>query len=277
MENKNIPFYDMHTHSQNSQDSDCPVKDMALSCIKKGICAFAVTDHCNMQDYEKCNMPLVIENSYKEAQREAESFEGRIKILKGIELGEAIWDEKAALGILESHKFDAVIGSVHVVRCEESPKPYSQMIFSEIPEEKIRVFLDKYFDELLLTVKTVPCDIAAHLTCPLRYINGKYGIGIDSHDYADKINEILAVIVKNGIALELNTSGVSKNRDDFLPDEWIVENYRKTGGRLITIGTDAHIAKNAGNGFDKAITLLKKLGFTEYHYYENRKPKAVKL
>lgn len=267
----------MHTHSQNSQDSDCPVRDMALSYIEKGFFAFAVTDHCNMQDYERCNMPLVIENSYKEAQREAESFEGKIKILKGIELGEAIWDEKAALGILESHKFDAVIGSVHVVRYEEYPKPYSQMIFSEIPQEKIRMFLDKYFDELLLTVKTVPCDIAAHLTCPLRYINGKYGIGIDSRDYADKINEILEVIIKNKIALEVNTSGVRENCDGFLPDEWIIESYKKAGGRLITIGSDAHVAKNAGNGFDKAMSLLKKLGFTEYHYYENRIPHAVKL
>ena len=55
-----------------------------------------------------------------------------------------------------------------------------------------------------------------------------------------------------------------------MPDEWIIRKYREMGGYLVTVGSDAHIPQNVGKNFEKAIDMLRKLGFENYYYYENR-------
>ena len=82
-------------------------------------------------------------------------------------------------------------------------------------------------------------------------------------------------MIEKNLALELNTSGASSGT--FLPDEYYLKMYREMGGKLITVGTDSHVAENVTQGFLEGINLLKKVGFTEYFYYEKRKPIAVRL
>ena len=56
-----------------------------------------------------------------------------------------------------------------------------------------------------------------------------------------------------------------------MPEKWVIELYKEKGGRLITLGSDAHVSERVGNGFDKTIKLLKACGFDAYYYYEKRK------
>ena len=60
-------------------------------------------------------------------------------------------------------------------------------------------------------------------------------------------------------------------------DVTLVSWERKLGGRLVTIGTDAHVTKNIASGFNEAKAMLKKIGFEKYHYYKNRNPVEVAL
>ena len=62
-----------------------------------------------------------------------------------------------------------------------------------------------------------------------------------------------------------------------MPCESIVKKYFGLGGRLVTIGTDAHGTENIAVGFNEAKIMLKEIGFENYHYYKNRKPVSVKL
>ena len=137
-------------------------------------------------------------------------------------------------------------------------------------------FLDAYFDDMLTMLETTDFDILAHLTCPLRYINGKYNFGIDISCYESKIEEILMRIIKKGIALEVNTSAYEV-LNDFMPSAAILKKYYAMGGYLITLGSDAHIAKNAAIHFDKAIQTLKTIGFGNIFYYKNRKPIQITI
>jgi histidinol phosphatase-like PHP family hydrolase len=57
----------------------------------------------------------------------------------------------------------------------------------------------------------------------------------------------------------------------------ILEKYRELGGYLITLGSDAHILSEAAANFEKAVSLLKKLGFKDVYYYKNRRPYQCKL
>ena len=86
----------MHVHSQSSHDSVAIVCDVAKYCIKKAIKAFAITDHCDIQYYN----PSIIESSVEETEKAKKEFDGSVKILKGIEIGEAIWEKNYAEEIL---------------------------------------------------------------------------------------------------------------------------------------------------------------------------------
>lgn len=267
--NQNI-LCDMHDHSKNSHDSKCPVSDHARSAIEKNISVFAVTDHCDIQYYEIQDSPTRITNSVKEARQEAENFCGKVKILTGVEIGEGIWDQKRVSEILAMNKYDVVISSVHAVRYKDLCDPYSTIDFSKIDKEIIIEYLDKYFDEVAEMLEKIPCDVMAHLTCPLRYINGKYNREIDLSVFNEKIEKILKYIIKHAIALEINTSGINTSFNSFMPDEQIIKKFKELGGYLVTIGSDAHVSERIGNGLEDAIALLRKYGFRNYYYYQNR-------
>ena len=268
---------DMHVHSQNSHDSIAKVIDTAKACIEKGIFAFAVTDHCDIHLCEEADVYSMIEGSLNET-KEAQSLLGdKIKILKGVEIGEAIWNMGYTQRILDGLSFDVIIGSVHGVRYKEYTQSYSTIDFRQMTREDLCGYMEKYFDEVLETIKTLDCDIVAHLTCPLRYINGKYKLNLDIFANREKILQILDCIVDKSLSLELNTSGLGTEHNSFMPDLWILEEYRKRGGYLVTLGSDAHIPENTGKFFDTAIEMLKKCGFDSYYYYENRKAVRVAI
>lgn len=258
---------DMHTHSRNSHDSKCPIADMAAAEAARGIGAFAVTDHCDVLKHPERNSLTIIQNSV--AEMEAQNFKD-IKLLKGVELGDGIWNLELSEQILGFTDYDVVIVSVHGLNHGEYRVSHSHIDFSKMPREDVYEYLEIYFDAVLKTLKQFPCDIMAHLTCPLRYISGKHQVNVDMSRFDDKIDEILKYIIEHEIAMEINTSSVSAYHWT-IPDERIIKRYRELGGYLVTLGSDAHTAEKAAGGFEEAIDILKRNGFQHIYYYEKHK------
>lgn len=261
---------DMHTHSQNSHDSECTVADMAAAEHERGISAFAVTDHCDIEYCEKTDIDLICRNSLAEATRA--SRDSDMEILCGIEIGEAFWHKDFAEKIIKKYDFDVVIGSVHAVKFEGLEMPYSKIDFAKLGLETTRKYMKKYFSDMLFMLENCDLDVLAHLTCPLRYINGKYNLGLDCAEFDEQITMILRFITEHKTALEVNTSCLFEGSGyrELLPEKRILKQYREMGGYLITTGSDAHTAANAANAFDEVYDTLKELGFENAYYYKNR-------
>ena len=49
------------------------------------------------------------------------------------------------------------------------------------------------------------------------------------------------------------------------------------GGRLVTLGSDAHISKNASTNFDNAIEMIKQIGFENICYFKDRKINKINI
>lgn len=266
---------DMHTHSENSHDSVCKIEDMYEAQIAAGTGIFAVTDHFDTGIYKDYDVFTPILRTYNTA-RELNKKHGNDNILAGVEIGEGFWYPEQLEKILNLVDFDVIIGSVHSVRYKDLIMPYSTIDFPLLSREIVAEYLDAYFDDMLTMIETTDFDILAHLTCPLRYINGKYKLGVSIEKYNAKIDEILRRIIKKGIALEINTSSYDI-LGDFMPTEKTVQKYYDMGGRLITLGSDAHIAKNASLNFDKAIDTVKKIGFDGICYLKKRKIHKISI
>lgn len=267
---------DMHTHSECSHDSVCKIADMYLSQMEKGTEIFAVTDHFDTYSFDDYDIFTPIKKAYDTVQALNEKNEGRGLILSGVEISEGFWFPEVYEKIKTLADFDVIIGSVHLVRYKNLTRAYSTIDFSALTKETILEYLDAYFDDVMTKFETEEFDILAHLTCPLRYINGKYGRGIDVSPYEKKIDNILRETIRRDIALEVNTSSFSL-LGGTMPDEGIVKRYRELGGKLITVGSDAHVSENASTDFDKAREMLKRIGFKDVYYYKKRQPQRLEL
>lgn len=263
-------LYDMHTHSKRSHDSKCELNDMAISMLNNGINGFAVTNHCDIEYYDKIDLDSIVNNTFSDVDDIKENY--NIEILKGIEVGEGIWNNIVTNNILSKYPFDVVIGSVHAVRYKDLTIPYSRIDFGKLSVDIILEYINCYFDEIIEMIKVCDFDILAHLTCPFRYITGKYGINVNIDEFYDKIKTILKLIIDKKIALEINTSCMYTNNKYglLMPCESILKLYKSMGGYLITIGSDAHIEINAGNYFKELKEILINLGFENIYIYRKR-------
>ena len=129
-------------------------------------------------------------------------------------------------------------------------------------------------------IETCDIDVVCHLTCPLRYVMLKYGRTVDIALFYPQIEEILELVIKKDLALEINTSGFSVREGEksiLMPSEDILKMYFDLGGRKITLGSDAHVSERVANGFDEVAEILKTVGFKFYCYFEKRKAVEVSL
>lgn len=266
---------DMHTHSENSHDSLCPIEEMCLAQIEKGTNIMAVTDHADiyLDDYD---IFTPIERAYKKVEELKTKYGDRITILSGIEISEGFWFPEKSRKMRTLCDYDVIIGSVHCVKYGDLTIPYSKINFSSFMKSEIYDYLDCYFNDMLEMLKKEDFDILAHLTCPIRYITGKYNIAVDMEKFEKKIDEILSVIINKNIALEINTSSYD-NLCDFFPSKHILKQYFEMGGHLITMGSDAHVAENASIHFDEALHTVREIGFEKVYYYKKRNPIPYKI
>lgn len=262
---------DCHIHTLFSHDSKCSFEDILNIAKKKQLNGVAVTDHCDIGSYENTDVKTPIIKSVNCAEKLGDYA------FLGVEFGEALWHNDIANDILKSADFDIVLGSVHAVRNKNDGNYYSQIDFSAFTYSEICDYLSSYFYDVKQMIEVCDFDVLTHLTCPLRYINGKFGKSVDLKLFSEDINCILKLIIEKGIALEVNTSCCDTAYNSLLPDITILRQYERMGGVLLTLGSDAHTADRVAYAFDNTVIALKNIGFSNLYYYKKRKSVKYKI
>lgn len=260
---------DMHTHSENSYDSQCKLEDMCLAQIERGTSIMAVTDHLNALEYSAEDSFESFCEVHRNVPELNKKYEGRCRILSGIEIGEGYANVGVYKKIMSLIDFDVVIGSVHKLRRDGAFVSCTKTDFSQFTEDELYEAIDSYLDDVILMVESMDIDILAHLAYPLRYIVWQHGRTVDITRFTDKIKTIYRIIIDKNIALEINTAFFGL-MDELNPPAEFLKIYRSLGGKLITLGSDAHNVEAASCYFGEVIEILKTLGFENIYYYEKR-------
>ena len=271
-------LFDCHSHSVNS-DGFNTVDELCQRAIELALGGITVTDHANMNYYnEKKTYPSII-RSLKDTEEAAKKYEGKLRVLKGIELGEYGVAPKKAEEVLSIGGYDAILGSVHLVPKAGWSLTYNRIDFRcTMTDAEIYEYIDCYFDLLSETVDAFDFDILAHIHCPVRYITGVWGRESNIMLFEDKISEILEKIVKRKIALEVNTAYLTDQNGNYnFSLDKIVSLYKRLGGTMVTLGSDTHNTENVARNFADAVKLLKSCGFESAYYFENRRPVEYKI
>lgn len=277
---------DIHTHSNLSPDGRVTPRDMAARACELGIRHFALTDHIEideMKDGSRSGWDYRAAIARTEpvcGELQAE-FAGRMNVYCAAELGQPLYDLPTAEEILRAHNYDFVIGSVH--RTEH----YEHM--TKIPDTEFdrKRVIKEYFDEMLNLAEWGKFSTLAHMTFLMRFINIDTPAGLVTEKslrsqaafdtYKPIIDKILETIVRKDIALEANSSGYRRGLGGPMAAAPFIKRYRELGGRMITVGSDAHEVCDVGRDISECYKLLRELGFSEVCVFERKKPKFVKI
>ncbi len=270
-------LYDAHMHTSFSGDCEADPIDMITSAKQKKLFGLTFTDHL---DWDFPSVPhffdLDLDRYLPEMRKIINQFSDEdFMIQVGIELGLQTHLAEQHHKLLSEQSFDFVIGSIHQV---DGVDPYYDSYFEG---RSIKSAYKEYFDTTLLNVKAfMEFDTLGHLDYICRY-GKRFAInhpdikedGILSYaDFSEVIDEILSLLIKNDKALEVNTAPYRQKFPEPNPSRDILKRYRELGGRLLTIGADAHTPKDIAIGFDGLPALLKECGFDSFYVYKKRRP-----
>jgi len=271
-------FTDYHIHSTCSDDGHNSMLEMALASREKGVHQLCFTDHCDLDHFMTGDPnPDCFGNReqmlamYRQTLTEAPDD---IKILLGLELGEANHDIEQAKRIAAWSELDFILGSIHNLKGK--PDFYDTEYRDDDFSQRL---VDNYMEELT-ELSLIDCfDVMAHIGYPSRYIR-KAGqrVEISTSTYRDKLELLFKNLIVRGNGIEINCSGFrTPPGGGSLPSPDVLRLYKELGGEIITIGSDAHKVKNAGVGLAEGYDLLSELGYSYVTVFEKRKPTFIKI
>ena len=264
---------DFHTHSYFSGDCNTPTEDMIQKAISLGMTHLCLTEHLDL-DYpsrEQLDFNLNIDAYLSKVSMLKEKYQQQIQILWGVELGIQSHIIPTLHDYVQKYPFDFIIGSSHLAHGKD---PYYLDFYEERTEEEA---YREYFTSILENVQEfTDYDVYGHLDYVVRYGPNK-DTRYSYEKYRDILDKILETILSKGKGIELNTGGLKSGLKDVHPCTDILKQYKKLGGEIITIGSDAHVPQYLTHHFDRAEEVLKNCGFEYYTIFKNRKPSFIKL
>lgn len=263
---------DSHMHSLLSPDGRDTPEKMAERAFQLGIKHFTLTDHIENEKLDSWHYAEAMEQSHKVYLDLKAKYRGRMNVYFGAELGQPLYDLPQAEAILAKYDYDFVLGSQHRTKSF----PYINCIPDS--EEARRRALDEYFEEELALAEWGKFCALSHLTFPLRFISGDVGgREVDMSRYSSVIDKILEVIIKSDIALEVNSSGIRKGLHVPMPCEEYIRRYYEKGGRMITLGSDAHRAEDVGADIPECLDMLRDIGYNEICVFSKKSPVFIRI
>lgn len=263
---------DCHVHTNISHDGISTIEEYLKYASVVGVDEITFTEHYD--DYTGIDTDLrTLDVSKYYEEYLLRKNDDLLKTNFGIEIGlqPDIVDQIKKMAT--KYPFDFIIGSSHIT-CKKDMAMDKSFFEGLIRRE---AYL-KYFREVLKNIQLYnEFDVYGHLDYVVRY-GGYLEKKIDYNEFRDILDEILTLLVKKDKGIEINTSGIYKYKiGSPHPNIDIIKRYKELGGKIITIGSDAHKVDDLAKSFDQVYDLLEYLGIDEVAMYHNRKPDFIKL
>ncbi|MFC3764361.1 PHP domain-containing protein [Tenggerimyces flavus] len=172
-----------------------------------------------------------------------------LKILSGVELGEAHWHADAVATLLEAGQFDRVLGSQHCLQVGSQRYEIPDLYLLMPPAEIMHAYLAEVHR---LIESSDVFAVLGHIDYAVR--GWVVNVGpFDPWAFEDEFRHVLRALAGSGRALEVNT------RVPLHPE--IVRWWRQEGGDAITFASDAHEPMALANGFAEAVAMVESIGF----------------
>jgi histidinol-phosphatase (PHP family) len=260
--------FDLHTHNERCGHAIGTIEDYVKKAIEYGLNYIGISDHSpyfySEEDhlYPTIAMPKSEFVPYiNEVLRLKKKYEDKIHVLLGMEsdfYSEHI-DVYRRQYLL--HPFDYVIGSVHYVQ--------DLNIFKKgrweglTSQQKIQV-KEEYYDLIQQSAKSGVFQILGHIDAMKGFYPEFTSIETDA------IEQTLKIIGEEDVAIEINTSGKTKDCGGWYPADEILERALFYNVK-VSFGSDSHTPDRIGDEFELVQKRLKEIGFSEWAYFIEKK------
>jgi histidinol-phosphatase (PHP family) len=265
-----FPIGDSHVHPDFSVDAKGSVREFCQQAFEIGLCEITFTTHYEILPSRKDRMGFFIVNGeqvvadadavkrYTEEVRKVgeEYYPAGLKVRCGLEVGwdKTLYDRLAKE--LKDFDLDFVIGSVHDV-CDMPilERAITPGFFASHP---VDYWIADYFTRTEEIAKAGLFDVLAHLDCYKRHGLPVYGESI-RQAHVPFVASLFATMVEHDLALELNTAGVRHGVGEYYPSMSILNEARRAGVTIATLGSDAHRPDQLALDFEAAMPLVYEL------------------
>lgn len=275
-------------HCEFSDDSRTPMEEQIRRAIELGMDEICFTDHVDYgikKDWTEngilcrggdgVSSPIsertILANvNYPEyfgkLLRMRKTFGDQITIRAGLEFGIQTHTIPSFRKLIDKYGdlLDFVLLSIHQVEDKEF---WTGDFMAGRTREEYNL---RYYEEMLRVISEFKdFNVLAHVDLISRYDpEGAYPF----EKIEGILTKIFELVIAEGKGIEINTSSWHYGLPDTTPSRRILQLYYDMGGRIITMGSDAHVPKYLGDHFDDAKEVLKEIGFTQFCTFVRGKP-----
>ena len=237
-------MFDQHVHSNFSFDSNEDLENYINVSNKNDIVTTEHLDFANpVINYEDSSI------NYLKYIEEIDSLNKKYsnKFFSGIEIGYTPNSEKRIEDFLKDKNFNLKLLSIHQNGLYDYMCVNKKLI-------SLEALIQEYFEKMIQVLESsIEFNVLAHFEYGIRIIDISVA---DFDSLASKfLNKIIELIVKKEIAFEVNTKSMYKYKKENLYS-YMIEKYLKKGGKIFTLGSDAHNIKDYAYKFDEARKFL---------------------
>ena len=283
-------FADYHLHCEFSDDSKEPMENQIEQAIRLGMNEMCFTDHVDYGIKRDWDDPRGIlyrggdgvngsaddrepmanvdyPKYFAKLHEMKKKYASQITVKEGLEFGiqtitlndynelYSRYEKELDFTLLSMHQVDNLEFWTHDFMQGRTQKEYNEKYYQEIYD------VQKQF-------KHYAC--LAHLDLLVRY--DPAGI-YPFENVKDMVSEILKQAIADGKGIENNTSSWHYGLQDTQPSRAILKLYKDLGGRIVTVGSDAHSTKYLGDHIKDAYAILKnEIGINEICTFDHMTP-----
>ncbi len=259
---------DYHMHTDHSVDAHAGLREMCERALAAGLDEIAVTDHLDSNPADPGVGRFDVRRWFDDYRAARDQTVGRLVVRAGVEIGEP-HEYPDVVEALKAWPFDVIVGSIHYI----GTYGVHDDLFDEMP---LGEALAAYFETQRQIASCGLVDVLGHLDYFQRYTIRRE-LHFEPEAYEAPIRRVLDAVIRNDLALEVNTSGVRQQPGVCFPGRTILRWYHEMGGRAVTIGSDAHKLEHVGANVTDAIALLREIGFDALCVFQARRRRSVPL
>lgn len=242
---------DGHVHTRYCHHASGEMEEYVLHGIATGLEEIVFLEHMEaaVRYFESTWLTEEDFDSYfTEGKRLQKKYRKEIRVSLGVEVGYSPSHKEELLLRLDKRKWDRIGVSYHFMPHPEGAHHLNLVSrkkknIRSIEERGCEEVLADYFTTLTEAVEVLPGTVLCHLDAALRF---QPGVSID-RKYMEQIRTLLQTVKRQGMGLEINTSGFAIRGTPF-PAPFILREAIALGIPLFP-GSDAHKPADVGRYF----------------------------
>jgi histidinol-phosphatase (PHP family) len=266
--------FDLHTHHERCGHAVDTIRDYVEAGIKHGLQAIGISDHspffARKEDHAEPYIAMAkseFSNYVEEVLRLKEAYKNKIEVLLGVESD--FFPEHADVyrAVYDKYPFDYIIGSVHQTN---GVSIFNKNRWKGLSEAEKVAVKETYYDQIRQSAQSGMFQILGHIDA----MKGFYPSFSSIQTKA--VEDTLKMIGECGLAIEINTSGNTKDCGGWYPSDDILELALHYGVE-VTFGSDAHKPSRVGDEWEQVNKRLKEIGFREWVFFRQKQKVVVLL